>query len=398
MARIVKRGRNYQIRVSDGYTSNGKQNIRTKTWTPKAGMTEKQINKELTKQSVLFEQQCHGLSESANIKFEAFAKQWFKEYAEPKLRVRTVDRYKQYTARTYAAIGSMRLDKITPRHIQSFINNLQEPGVNKKVEADEKPKGLSPGTVRNYLSFISTIFDYAVRMNMLKDNPCSRVSLPPRNYKQRDCYTLEEAQRFLKFLQFEPLMYQVFFTLAIYGGFRKGELLGLEWKDIDFDSNVISICRTSLYSKSKGGSFTDTTKTQSSQRSLKLPAGIFDLLRRYKIEQSQQRLKMGDKWVDTDRLFITENGKPIGNSTPLKWLDEFFKRTGLRKVTIHSFRHLNASLLINAGVDVKTVSATLGHSQVSTTLNIYAHTFAQAQARASEAVANVLKFNDKKQA
>ncbi len=107
---------------------------------------------------------------------------------------------------------------------------------------------------------------------------------------------------------------------------------------------------------------------------------------------------MGDRWVDTDRLFITENGKPIGNSTPLKWLDNFFERTGLRKVTIHSFRHLNASLLINAGVDVKTVSATLGHSQVSATLNIYAHTFAQAQARASEAVANVLKFSDKKQA
>lgn len=107
---------------------------------------------------------------------------------------------------------------------------------------------------------------------------------------------------------------------------------------------------------------------------------------------------MGDRWIDTDRLFTACDERPIGNSTPLKWLDDFFKRTGLRKVTIHSFRHLNASLLINAGVDVKTVSATLGHSQVSTTLNIYAHTFAQAQARASEAVADALNFDEKKKA
>lgn len=398
MARIVKRGKGYQIRVSDGYTSNGKQNVKTLTWTPCPEMTEKQIEKELEKQAVLFEEKCHGLSESANIKFQTFAEQWFDEYAKPRLRVRTVDRYKQYTARTYTAIGSMRLDKITPRHIQSFINNLQEPGINKKMIPDEKPKGLSAGTVRNYLSFISTIFDYSIRMNMLKDNPCSRVVLPPRNYKQRDCYTLEEAQKFLKFLQFEPLMYQVFFTLAIYGGFRKGELLGLEWKDIDFDSCVISINRTSLYSKSKGGSFTDTTKTKGSLRSLKLPTAVFGLLRQYKVWQAQERLKMGDQWIDTDRLFTAYDGQPIGNSTPLKWLDEFFERTGLRKVTIHSFRHLNASLLINAGVDVKTVSATLGHSQVSTTLNIYAHTFAQAQAKASEAVADVLKLEEKKKA
>lgn len=398
MARIVKRGKGYQIRVSDGYMASGKQNVKTMTWDPRPGMTEKQIEKELEKQAVLFEEQCHGLSESANIKFETFTEQWFAEYAAPRLRTRTVDRYKQYTTRTYAALGSMRLDKITPRHIQSFINKLQEPGINKKAAPEEKPKGLSPGTVRNYLSFISTIFDYALRMNMLKDNPCRRVVLPPRNFMQRDCYTLEEAQEFLRLLQFEPLMYQAFFTLAIYGGFRKGELLGLEWKDIDFDSCVISINRTSLYSKAKGGSFTDTTKTKSSLRSLKLPASVFDLLLQYKAAQAQDRLKMGDKWVDTDRLFTAYDGKPIGNSTPLKWLDDFFDRTGMRRVTIHSFRHLNASLLITAGVDIKTVSATLGHSQVSTTLNIYAHTFAQAQAKASEAVADVLDFGTKKQA
>jgi site-specific recombinase XerD len=94
----------------------------------------------------------------------------------------------------------------------------------------------------------------------------------------------------------------------------------------------------------------------------------------------------------TDRLFIAWNGEPMGTSTPLKWLNCFVERSGMRKVTVHSFRHLNASLLINNDVDVKTVSAALGHAQPSTTLNIYAHTFAQAQAKASEAVGDVLNF------
>ena len=119
---------------------------------------------------------------------------------------------------------------------------------------------------------------------------------------------------------------------------------------------------------------------------------MFDLLRKYKAEQAKARLKLGDKWINTDRLFTAWNGEPMNTNTPYNWLARFVKRTGMRKVTIHSFRHLNASLLITSGVDVKTISASLGHSQTSTTLNIYAHSFAQAQAKASEAVADVLNF------
>jgi len=386
MARIVKRGKGYQIRVSNGYTSNGKQIIQTNTWVPTPGMTEKQIEKELERQKLFFEEKCHGLAQSANIKFQTFAEQWFQKYAEPKLRIRTVDRYKQYTGRAYTAIGSLHMEKIAPRHIQAFINNLQEPNIKDGGGA------LAPKTVRGYLSFISTVFDYALKMDMLKDNPCRRVILPALKRKEHDCYTLEEAQTFLKLLEKESLQFRAFFILAIYGGFRKAEILGLEWKDLDFENCVISIQRTSLYSKDKGGTFTDTTKTEKSQRSLKLPKEIFDLLLELKTEQAQERLKLGDKWVNTDRLFTSWNGEPMGTSTPLKWLNSFTEKSGLRKATVHSFRHLNASLLINAGVDVKTVSSSLGHSETSTTLNIYAHSFQVAQAKASDAVADALDF------
>ncbi|RGQ36882.1 hypothetical protein DWY99_11125 [[Clostridium] leptum] len=91
-------------------------------------------------------------------------------------------------------------------------------------------------------------------------------------------------------------------------------------------------------------------------RSLKLPASVIDLLRQHKIEQSKERLKLGDQWVNTDRLFVAWNGYPLNPNTPLNWLNRFFKRTGMRRVNIHSFRHLNASLLITNGVDPRTVS------------------------------------------
>lgn len=160
-----------------------------------------------------------------------------------------------------------------------------------------------------------------------------------------------------------------FFTLAIYGGFRRGELLGLEWKDIDFESGVVSINRTALYSTKKGH-YTDTPKTKGSVRSLKLPQSVMDVLKKHQNEQFSQRLKLGDQWHSTDRLFTTWNGLPMDGATPYAWFKKFCERNNMRFVNLHSFRHLNASLLINSGVNVRTVSACLGHSQTSTTFPV----------------------------
>ncbi len=381
MASITKRGQTYRIRVSDGYDVYGKQIIRSMTWTPEPGMTQRQIEKELNRQVVLFEENGTIIS---NIKFQTFAEQWFKECAEKTLRAKTIERYHQYEKRVYTAIGHLRIDKITARKLQCFINNLGEDGINETTGGT-----LAPKTIKQYLSFISSIMEYAVKTEVIKENPCHRVTLPAMKSKERDIYSLDEAQQFIDLLQSEPLEYQVFFILAIYGGFRRGELLGLEWKDIDFENCVITIRRTSLYVKGKG-TITDTTKTEGSLRCLKLPVAVFDYLRRYRLKQRSDRLKIGDQWKDHDRLFTAWNGMPMNPNTPYSWYDRFCKRTGLRRVSIHSFRHLNASLLIDGGADIKTVSASLGHSQTTTTLNIYAHTLAQAQARASEAVASIL--------
>lgn len=386
-----KTGVSYQITVSTGYLSKGKQKRYYKTWSPAAGMTDRQIEKELQRQAVLFEEECRtGAVADSNIKFKAFGEQWFKEYAEAKLKARTVDGYHKQEQRVYTALGHLKIGDITTRMIQKFILNLGEDGINERTGG-----ALSPKTIKNILSFVSSVFNYAVSQGMIHSNPCRGVTLPTIPQKERPCYSLEEAQQFLEHLEKEPIQWRVFFTLAIYGGFRRGELLGLEWKDIDFDTGVVTIQRTSLYTKEKGV-FTDTPKTKGSMRSLKLPDDVIALLRQYKAVQATKQLRLGSQWVNSDRLFTGWNGKPMNPNSPQGWLHEFLDRVGMRQINIHSFRHLNATLLINGGTDIRTVSAALGHSQTSTTLNIYAHTFAAAQAAATDAVSSALKLKKEK--
>lgn len=389
MATIRKRGNTYQIRVSCGYDTSGNQVIQTTTWKPEPNMTARQVEKEVQKQAMLFEEKCLKGQITANVKFETFAEQWFEEYAKLNLRHTSYERMRQLTQRVYPAIGHLRLDKITGRHVQQFINDL---ALNGKSMKTGKP--LSRKTAIHHLSFISDVFNYAVKMDMLSENPCRKVTVPKGEKKEKEIYTLEEIEELFRLLETAPLKYRTFFTLAIYSGFRRGELLGLEWKDIDWEHNVISVRRTSNYTADKG-IYTDTTKTKKSQRSLKFPPMVMDLLKEYKSEQDEEKVKLGSKWIDYDRLFVKYDGRPMNNNTPYFWFTEFCKENNFRFCDIHSMRHFYASALINEGVDAAAVSGALGHSVISTTTSIYCHAFQQAQARAGDAIASVLDFSSK---
>lgn len=292
MATIQKRNNSYRIKVSCGYDVNGKQVVQSMTWKPDEKMSEKQAQKELQKQAVLFEQECRKGQIVSTVKFQNLAEEWFKTYAKQNLRQTTYERYLQFTKRIFPAIGHLRLDKITARNVQLFINSLSQDGANKT-----SGKSLAPKTVRLYQGLISNIFNYAIRLGMVADNPCGRVTLPRLDKKEKPIYTLEETEKFLRLLENEPLNFRLFFNLAIYSGFRRGELLGIEWKDIDWENGVIKISRTSNYTPLKG-TFTDTTKTARSKRSMKFPPLIMELLKARKAEQDAEREQMGNLSVE----------------------------------------------------------------------------------------------------
>lgn len=388
MANIRKRGNSYQIRVGVGYKPDGTQISRSMTWSPAPGMSERQIEKELNRQAVIFEEECKSRSAGGMVKFEIFAEEWFSEYAKSNLRNTTFNFLYHQRLRVYRAIGDTSMEKITVRQLQEFINSLSKDGAN---EVNGKP--LSPKTVRHVLSLVSDIFAYAVRMGIVRENPCVRVVLPKLVRKEKKIYTVEETVRLMELLRKEPVKYRAFFYLLIYSGCRRGELLGLEWRDVDFANCLISIRRTSCYTPDRG-TYTDTTKTEQSKRTLKLPQEVMDILCELREFQLRQADIFGDKWVESGRLFTKENGEPQHPNTSYHWLEKFCARNGLPFYGLHSFRHLFASLLVSNGVDIVTVSGVLGHSAVSTTSNIYCHMLEDARVRASDTVASALQLSD----
>ena len=386
MATIRKRGNSYQIRVSAGYDTKGNHKEQSMTWKPDAGMTPRQIEKELQRQAVMFEEAVMRGFTTKAIKFEELCDEWFEEYANLNLRSTTYERLKQLKRRIYSAIGHLRIDKITPRQLQVFVNSLTKDGAN---EVTRKP--LAPKTIRHNLSLISDVFDYAVKMGIVPDNPCSKVTLPKGEVKERQIYSQEEMALLLTKMDGEMLKYKVFFYLMAYSGLRRGEMLGLEWKDIDFENNVISVKRTSNQTKERGV-YTDTTKTKRSQRTLKISTYIMDMLKELKAEQDEKALRLGDYWKETDRLFTRDNGEPQHPNATYAWFKRFCDREKLPFRNLHSFRHFAASALISSGLDVTTVSGALGHCNSGTTLNCYSHMFQTAQARVAEAMDGAFSF------
>ncbi len=453
MPTIQKRGNSYRIKVSLGYDSNGKQIIKSMTWKPSEKMTEKQIEKEVNRQATLFEEQVKtGQCLNGQIRFKDFCEQWFKDYAQQQLREKTIHRYKLMRKRVYQAIGNMRLDRIQPQHLLLFYNNLAEPGIKEnssyvlKINLDELLKdnsikivdlcnasnvsdttlrgirngsatseetaqkladalninlltlfepvnevsGLSSQTIKHYHAFISSVLERAVKWGLILSNPCKRIDPPKVNKKDIVYLSEDDTIKMLTLLESEDMPYRMIFTLLIYCGMRRGEVLGLEWKDIDFQNNVLSINRTSQYTTEKG-IYTDNVKTTSSRRSMKLSDEVVAMLKEYKCWQDEQRHLLGDKWNETDRLFTQWNGLPMSPSTPYKWLQNFTKKNDLPKINIHSLRHTNATILIRQGVNIRTVAGRLGHSMTSTTLNIYSHELQSADAAAADSLSAVFK-------
>ncbi len=263
MATIKQRiGKNnkitYLIRASLGY-ANGKHIEKSMTWTPDDKMTKRQIHKELERQAVLFENRCKEECISASVKFKEFVDLWFEEYAKLNLKNTTIDKLYIVSERVCNSIGETPLNKLTARQIQMYINSLAQKGANMKTGAP-----LSQKTIKNHLGFISGVLNYAVKMEMLPDNICRKISVPKGEAKEKQIYSEEEMIKLLAALESEPIRYKVFFYLLAYSGFRKGEMLGLEWSDVDFDNCIVSVNRTSNHT-SRHGTYTDTPKTKGSK-------------------------------------------------------------------------------------------------------------------------------------
>jgi len=251
------------------------------------------------------------------------------------------------------------------------------------------PEGLDPVTVTDIRRAVSSIFAVAVKKEIVVKNPVKH-STPPKVEEKRKLFLDDiQCKQLLSILETEAApQLRTMLTTLMYTGMRSGELLALRWQDIDFDTGIIIINHT-LY-HIKGVYKLSTPKTRSSERAVKVPDEILDLLKTHKAWQEERRLALGANWIERGTVFTGEFGE-YHNGTYLNTsFKRLLKKHDLPDVHIHDLRHANASLLINAGVPVKIISEHLGHKSTSTTEQIYAHMFSASKAKASDAISLAL--------
>lgn len=382
MAYARKKKNSYELRMSWGTDARGKQKTYSRTWRPPEGMTEKQIEKELKAQLKIFENDVKSNKRVTGVStFKEMAEFWLESDGEKRLAPKTLERYKSLLKRVYESkIGKMRLIDINQMDLNEFYNYLALPGTNKNTGAT-----LSNKTIREHHNVISKVLETAWKWGLVEENVAKRADPPSVGTHETECLDEREVAEVFRLLENEPIQYRTMITMLIMFGLRKGELCGLEWKDVDFDKKTIYIRRTSQYVNRQ--IITKSTKTQKSTRVLTIDDYTLELLREYKKWQDGKIIEAGRIWQDYDRLFTKVEGSPIHPDTIGDWWNKFQNKHGLKHHTLHSLRHTNASLLIACNTDVVTVSGRLGHSNPNTTLKVYSHMFRARDVAAAQSLA-----------
>lgn len=227
-----------------------------------------------------------------------------------------------------------------------------------------------------------------MKEGIIASNPADRVMLPKAEKKEVNYFHLETVTAIRDALELEPIKWRTLTHMLLITGARRGEILGLKWDNVDFERSRIYICNNILYSPERG-IYEDTPKTERSKRYISIPSETVQLLRQYQLWQFEERLRLGEYFDYQGFVFSQDSGKPMHPDSVTGWLDKFAKRHNLPHINPHAFRHTMASMLYFNGVDSVSISARLGHAQVSTTANIYAHVMEQADEKNADILADI---------
>ena len=388
---IEKRGKNsYRLSCLAGYNLQGKPIKKTKT----VHGTKKEAEIELAK--FVADVQNGMVIEGKSLKFSEFTEIWKRDYGSKELAPSTYKRYcRMLETRLLPYFGHFYVNKIKPTDIMQFYDLLSKDTqlVRKKDnEGNKTLKPLSGKTILEHHRLLRAMLHKAVYWQVIVSNPAERVQPPKAKKPKRKYYDDDQCKILLENLEQldeEQIKYKTAIILTVFTGVRLGELMGLEWNDIDFRNGIVSINRSSQY-LADTGVFTKVPKTESSIREVAIPDFVISLLEEYKSWYEEQKSLYGELWIDSNRLFVQADGKPMHPSTISKWFVKFIGQIGLPVINFHGLRHTNATLLIAQNIDVAVVAARLGHAQITTTFNFYVHPIIAHNKKAGFALENLL--------
>ena len=443
----------YSIRVHRGRGADGKQlKPFTATFEVKPTWTEKSARKKAEAFAATFEKECkEGTTTDSRLRFSEYCDYCIDLKEQRGLKHSTIVRYRELTTRIYPAIGHIKLRELRADHLNDLYTALGKQGGRKApdkaaakidlvslrkkkglkymdiaescglsprvvslaikgqtvnvaaasavaavlgvkldqaftVEKNTKP--LAVKTVLEHHRLISTVLTQAEKEGLVPFNVAARVELPKTEKKEVNYFQPDQVAAIRDALELEPIKWRTITHLFLITGARRGEILGLKWDKVDFEANRIHICNSILYAPDIG-IYEDSPKTATSKRYVALPPETMKLLRQYRAWQREERFRLGEYYQDQGLLFAQDHGGPMHPDSVTDWLKKFSKRHGLPHITPHAFRHTMASMLYFNGVDSVSISKRLGHSQVSTTANIYAHVIEEADQRNTDILSEI---------
>ena len=391
MASIRKRGGSYLIVVSMGYDYNGnRRKSQQKTVTPPAGITPKQTEKWLNEQAVLFERECKGFSRQVDksITLAKYIDLWLKDIAPNKLATSTLVREKQDIDRILPHLGHYKLVELRPEHFRKFYAVMRK----EKNKVNGKP--LSECTIEGLHACLCGTLSDAMEGGYFDHNPVWRTYRYAGTKKEKTIADKETIQMLIAALENESIKYELYYKLIIATGMRRGECCGLKWKDIDYTNRTIHICRN-VVKVSREDIIVKSPKTASGDRYVYFSKEMESLLKEFQRECAWKTDAYDQRELTEDDYIFRRQGEqlPMTPSTFTWRFKMILQKNGLpERLNVHSLRHTNASLLIVGGADVTTVSSLLGHSQPSTTLDIYSHAFDKNKKAASQALQSGLEI------
>jgi len=418
---------------------------------PLGGMSEQMMLREATAAAYKFEEQIkNGYQLDNNQTFEEYARYVMALKERIGLRPQTIDRYLDMLPRINKYIGHLKLTKIRPQHLNELYRSFAEnetrndctravakrtlnlhlkrnkmskaslareakvaastitaatrgdPIRVKSAEAiadalgyslkelfkiQENSTPLSAKTILEHHRLISSILAQADKEMLVPYNAAAKASPPIVRRTSPDYYQPDEMNEILDALDNEPIRWKAITYLLIDTGCRRGEIMGLKWSKVNFDTSVITIDCALLYTPQRGV-YEGPTKTNE-VRAVKIAPQTLAVLKEWKEEYERLKDLNGDRWADAPYVFVQDDGKRMHPDSITDWLNRFSDRNGLPHIHPHAFRHTAASTMIANGVDLVTTAAELGHANANTTAMIYAHQIAVARATAADVRAGV---------
>lgn len=373
----------YKIMVCKGRDLNGKQLWETKSFPVDPKLKESTARKRAEAEAATFERDIKtGILSNENRTFDNYSEYVINlKESRHQCKTTTLDGYKMLRRKISPYIGYIKLKDLRPDH----LNQLYSDYLSGKITG----KPLAPKSLQNLHGFISSVLEQAFNEGLVVSNAAHRA-MPPK-IESRDPETLEPEQlhTLLDYMESEPMPWRAAILILINTGIRRGELFGLKWDKIDLQAGTIEISNNLLRSRETHELYEDTPKTKTSNRIIRITPELVSFLKQYKAWRAEERLRLGEYYQEKGFLLARDTGDPMNPDSLTNYCNKLSKRLGFH-IHPHLFRHTQASILIAAGVPVTSVSKRLGHAQISTTMNVYAHALKNADEKNIEVLGSVL--------